>query len=141
MFHFFFFFVSLSIEFGLPLDIIDFFYFRAYAIPASFSSGLSSAPIYLDDVKCVGPETNILQCNMTNIGDNDCDHDEDIGVFCTGIMFYLIHTCSTDKKQICPFEKKLLPEVNINTVNDNVHVHVGILIAESEILIDTCLIN
>ncbi|XP_060086246.1 deleted in malignant brain tumors 1 protein-like [Ylistrum balloti] len=51
------------------------------AYPSNFGSG--RGPIWYDDVICQGPETTLLACNMTEIGNNDCDHTEDVGVVCT----------------------------------------------------------
>lgn len=50
--------------------------------PYNFGSGTGS--IWLDDVMCRGSEVNILECNQTEVGNNDCDHTEDIGVVCSG---------------------------------------------------------
>ena len=74
----------------LPLIIIIInITFSLHATPSnSFPPGATTAPIYYDDVRCTGSETNILNCNMTAVGDNDCDHSEDIGVFCSGNDFF-----------------------------------------------------
>ena len=44
--------------------------------------GAGAGPILLDDVTCLGVETNILQCNTKPWGTNDCTHSEDVGVIC-----------------------------------------------------------
>jgi len=41
-------------------------------------------PILMDDVTCTGSEDNILKCKMSAIGVNDCFHDEDVSIVCTG---------------------------------------------------------
>ncbi len=41
--------------------------------------------IILDNVDCVGNETNILQCPSNNPGDHDCSHSLDAGVICSGV--------------------------------------------------------
>lgn len=38
-------------------------------------------PIYLDNVKCSGYETSILDCPRSDKKHN-CGHDEDVGVIC-----------------------------------------------------------
>lgn len=43
--------------------------------------GQGSGPIVLDDVACVGTESNILQCPFDAIT-TDCRHSEDAGVRC-----------------------------------------------------------
>lgn len=76
----------------------------AYATPGVFGSGLTTAPIYFDDVHCIGNETDILGCNMTAIGDNDCDHTEDIGVVCSdqppNIQVRLVGGTTTDEGRV-----------------------------------------
>lgn len=44
-------------------------------------------PILMDDVTCTGSEDNILKCKMSAIGVNDCFHDEDVSIVCTGNTF------------------------------------------------------
>ncbi|KAH3795527.1 hypothetical protein DPMN_149082 [Dreissena polymorpha] len=46
------------------------------------SYGFGSGQILLDDLNCSGEETSILQCQHKPIGENDCTHDEDVGVAC-----------------------------------------------------------
>ncbi|XP_019642245.1 PREDICTED: deleted in malignant brain tumors 1 protein-like, partial [Branchiostoma belcheri] len=36
----------------------------------------------MDDVNCVGNETSLLQCDIREWGNHNCDHSEDIGVIC-----------------------------------------------------------
>ena len=43
-----------------------------------FSSG--SGTIFLDDIRCTGNETRLLDCDANEF--NDCDHFEDAGVVC-----------------------------------------------------------
>ena len=40
--------------------------------------------IFLDEVQCIGNETNILDCPSVNPGDHDCSHFLDAGVICSG---------------------------------------------------------
>ncbi|XP_060590612.1 deleted in malignant brain tumors 1 protein-like isoform X2 [Ruditapes philippinarum] len=53
---------------------------RLGAVPKKFTQG--SGPILLDDLHCLGQETNILQCDAKGWGNNNCGHDEDVGVVC-----------------------------------------------------------
>jgi len=43
-----------------------------------------SGSIWLDDVKCIGSEINILSCPRKPVGSHNCGHSEDAGVRCYG---------------------------------------------------------
>ena len=49
-----------------------------------FNPGKSSSPIHLDDLECTGKERSLFECPHSRIGVNNCDHNEDVGVVCTG---------------------------------------------------------
>ncbi|KAL3854706.1 hypothetical protein ACJMK2_013964, partial [Sinanodonta woodiana] len=58
-----------------------------YSANATVWTGISSSntgPIWLDDVNCIGTETNIANCRHRVFGQNDCSHSEDASVFCQG---------------------------------------------------------
>ncbi|XP_075399999.1 neurotrypsin isoform X2 [Tenrec ecaudatus] len=42
----------------------------------------STGPIWLDDVRCSGKETGVLQCSRRQWGAHDCSHREDVGLAC-----------------------------------------------------------
>ncbi|NXC44285.1 DMBT1 protein, partial [Penelope pileata] len=46
--------------------------------------GEGTGDILLDDVKCTGDESFLVQCSHTEMGTHDCYHKEDAGVVCTG---------------------------------------------------------
>ncbi|XP_053397723.1 neurotrypsin-like [Mercenaria mercenaria] len=50
--------------------------------PTVYTAGGGSGNIYLDNVICIGSESNLLSCDHNHWLDQNCDHDEDIGVRC-----------------------------------------------------------
>ena len=47
--------------------------------------GGGSGPILLDNLRCEGTESSLLNCARDQpIGHSDCDHSEDAGVACGG---------------------------------------------------------
>ena len=50
-----------------------------------YGAGPLGSPIYLDNVKCNGSEANILACSHLPLSDHNCDHNNDVGVMCSGL--------------------------------------------------------
>ena len=62
--------------------------YRDHALALSGSSfGAGPGPILLDDLKCTGRETSILQCRNKGWYTNNCDHTEDVGVVCNSSKY------------------------------------------------------
>ncbi|XP_038048478.1 deleted in malignant brain tumors 1 protein-like isoform X2 [Patiria miniata] len=55
---------------------------NALAATPGASYGSGTGPILLDDVACVGHETDLSSCQHAGIGSHNCNHDEDAGVVC-----------------------------------------------------------
>ena len=51
---------------------------------AYFGADSSNQPIWLDNVNCLGTETNVGQCLSGGWGIHNCLHLEDAGVRCSG---------------------------------------------------------
>ena len=59
----------------------------AVAAPMSVHYGEGTGPIWLDNVQCVGNESNIFTCTHDGIGyyNCTCEHDNDASVECLGM--------------------------------------------------------
>ena len=53
---------------------------NVYRNRAYFGAGNGS--IWLDDVRCIGSETSLLDCGHNAVGENNCEHKEDVSVMC-----------------------------------------------------------
>ncbi|KAM9456647.1 scavenger receptor cysteine-rich domain-containing group B protein-like [Clarias gariepinus] len=60
-----------------------------HSLTARFGKG--SGPIWLDDVRCSGNESEITQCSHAGSDSGNCDHNEDVGVFCSGKEIRLVN--------------------------------------------------
>lgn len=61
---------------------------KMLAPEAHFGEG--TGPIVMDNVRCIGTETNIAQCSHKEWAVHDCNHREDVGIMCyrgTEVMF------------------------------------------------------
>ena len=54
----------------------------------AFVFGGGTGPIFLDNIDCLGNETNLLLCDHNGIEVHDCSHYEDVGVSC-GMSQYI----------------------------------------------------
>ena len=76
-------------------ESLNFVCFSAAAVGlpgAIFGPGSVFAPIHLDNVFCIGNESNLLSCRSNPIGVHDCSHSQDVSVDCLGRVRGTIHT-------------------------------------------------
>ncbi|XP_029416570.1 deleted in malignant brain tumors 1 protein [Nannospalax galili] len=57
----------------------------ALAAPRSSLFGDGSGPIFLDDVRCLGTETNLGHCHHLGLSVHNCGHHEDAGAICSAV--------------------------------------------------------
>jgi deleted-in-malignant-brain-tumors protein 1 len=61
---------------------------------AVFGPGSVFAPVHLDNVFCIGNESNLLNCQRNPVGVHDCSHSQDVSVDCLGRLQGTIHACT-----------------------------------------------
>lgn len=54
----------------------------AIAANAILSFGIGVGAIFLDDLRCTGTETRLLDCPSAGLGRHNCGHFEDVAVSC-----------------------------------------------------------
>ncbi|XP_058038971.1 soluble scavenger receptor cysteine-rich domain-containing protein SSC5D-like isoform X1 [Ahaetulla prasina] len=59
---------------------------EALAAPGGAFFGEGNSVIWLDDVQCQGEESKLADCHTSPWGTNNCRHNEDAGVVCSGAM-------------------------------------------------------
>ena len=53
-------------------------------IAGTFGAGNNAQPILLDDTKCTGTESSLLECQRSGLlKQHNCEHSEDAGVICS----------------------------------------------------------
>ncbi|XP_064388348.1 neurotrypsin-like [Halichondria panicea] len=52
----------------------------------SFNEILSDSPTWLDELRCLGTESRLINCPANTIGVEDCTHTQDVGVVCSSTV-------------------------------------------------------
>ena len=58
---------------------------------SSSTFGLSSGPILLGDIDCLGTEATLLECSLTPFVGENCTHGRDVGLRCEGMLICISH--------------------------------------------------
>ena len=58
-------------------------YLYAVVAPLPAHYGEGTGPIWLDNVQCLGNESNLFLCVHSGIGSHNCGHDQDVSIKCT----------------------------------------------------------
>ena len=61
-------------------------FLKASSAPVKAEYGEGSGDILLDEIECTGSEISLEDCSKSEFGVNNCKHEEDAGVICTGMM-------------------------------------------------------
>ena len=49
----------------------------------SFPQSSNSSRTWLDELRCLGTESRLINCPANTIGDEDCTHTQDVALVCT----------------------------------------------------------
>lgn len=64
----------------------------AVSAPLSGHYGQGTGPIWIDDVECLGTESDLFACVHNEISNQNCDHDKDASVECSGLATSVVYT-------------------------------------------------
>lgn len=65
--------------------------------------------IWLDQVSCIGNESNLEQCTHFEWGENNCNHTEDVSVRCFESKFCKFSSVLVSHQKVSPEQ---LPSLN-----------------------------
>ena len=44
--------------------------------------GVATGPVLIDETRCIGDETRLINCRHNGVGTLNCDHSRDVGLRC-----------------------------------------------------------
>jgi hypothetical protein len=60
--------------------------------------GVATGPVLIDETRCFGNETRLINCRHNGIGTHNCAHSRDVGLRCVvrklDVTFILQYTCT-----------------------------------------------
>ena len=74
-------FIAYFVMHAYPI-VQSFVFNRAFGQSLGNEYGEGEGQIWLDDLRCVGTETNLADCGRSEWGRNDCGHHEDVSISC-----------------------------------------------------------
>ena len=73
----------------INLALLSFVLTKGATAYSNSNFGRGNGGIFLDDVRCTGTESRLINCRHSGVGVHNCDHSDDAGVRCTGIIMYI----------------------------------------------------
>lgn len=58
----------------------------ALAAPLAAHYGQGAGPVWIDNIECLGTESDIFACEHSGFGYHNCGHEEDASIECSGLV-------------------------------------------------------
>ena len=52
--------------------------------------GVATGPVLIDETRCVGDETRLINCRHNGVGTLNCDHRRDVGLRCRIRKYFIM---------------------------------------------------
>jgi hypothetical protein len=74
--------------------MLPLFYRQGALAKGSAYFGRGTGQIWLDDMNCMGNETDLAYCGHRGWGNTNCNHGEDVSVICMGKFTIIVNKLS-----------------------------------------------